>query len=412
MLPERNEKRPRLRAPCLLAVLFLLYIGYVGLHPLAKLYHCTKSVLTAECPPSDYIDAVDELYSGMLSTEQNQALLQNKGTYINLNGFLAKLLGQPMMNKRVTLKNGHLSEVNSHHKSQEEIEATARNIASLAQAQKQNGRQFLFVMTPSQISKYEDLLPAGYTDTTNETVDALLALLAQKGVACLDLRECMHAEGITQADAFYTTDHHWNPQTGLWAYARILQTLDRMGCISPVDPDFTDADRFEIVTFENTFLGTSGRRTGIYYAGLDDSIFLIPKFDTALTVTIPNLGLELTGRYEDVAYRNDEELDFDNPDYFQYSAYSLYGWGDRGLIQWRNENAPDNARVMLIGDSMGNIPFSLMSLFFTSCDELDMRYYSGDFSKHFSDYQPDIIIMEASPGQALAPNTQYPYVPE
>lgn len=411
MVQNLLKKARGLRAAHVLAAAFLLYIGFVGLYPLTPLLEYTKAVVKAEISPTDYVDKIDELYYGMLSTEQGPPLLQNKGTYINLNGAMAKLLGQPMMNERVRLKNGHLSSVVSWRYSQADIEATARNITTLAQKQAGEGGQFLFVLSPSQISKYEDLLPTGYTDTMNETADTLLQLLSREGVPCLDLREQMHAEHMTNADAFFITDHHWKPQTGFWAYTKILDALAAAGAIDPVDTFYTDSSHYAFVTYPDTFLGSSGKRTGIYYAGVDDSIFIQPRFDTEISLTIPDRELELTGRYEDVCYNTEDALNPENPDYFQYNAYGLYGWGDNGLNQWRNEQAPDSSRVMLIGDSFGNVPFSLMSVYFSSCDELDMRYYSGDFMQHYAQFQPDIVILEATLDQAVAENTGYPFFP-
>lgn len=408
---ELLKKAQKLGPAQLLAAAFLLYIGFVALYPLEPLKNDTKSLLKGEISVSAYMDRIDEMYDGMLSTEQAQPLLQNKGTYINLNGAMAKLLGQPMMNERVKLKNGHLTSVVSWRHSQEDIEYTAHNITRLSQMQQKNGGQFLFVLAPSQISKYEDLLPEGYTDTMNDTSDTLLSLLDQNGVAYLDLREALHKDQISNADAFFVTDHHWRPQTGFWAYTKILSALEESGAIASVDGFYTDSSHYDFVTYPNTFLGSSGKRTGICYAGVDDSIFIQPKFDTEITLSIPDRELELSGRYEDVCYNTDDPLNPDDPDYFQFNAYGLYGWGDNGLNQWRNKNAPVDANVMLIGDSFGNIPFSLMSLYFSSCDELDMRYYSGDFQAHFRDYQPDIVILEATLDQAVAENTCYLFSP-
>ena len=408
---ELLKKARKLRPAHLLAAAFLLYIGFVALYPMEPLKNDTKSLLKGEISVSAYMDRIDEMYGGMLSTEQDQPLLQNKGTYINLNGAMAKLLGQPMMNERIKLKNGHLTSVVSWRHSQEDIEYTAHNITRLSQMQQKNGGQFLFVLAPSQISKYEDLLPEGYTDTMNDTSDTLLSLLAQNGVAYLDLREALHKDQISNADAFFVTDHHWRPQTGFWAYTKILSALEESGAIASVDGFYTDSSHYDFVTYPNTFLGSSGKRTGICYAGVDDSIFIQPQFDTEITLTVPDRELELTGRYEEVCYNSEDTLNPDNPDYFQFNAYGLYGWGDNSLNRWRNENAPDNSKVMLIGDSFGNIPFSLMSIYFSDCDELDMRYYSEDFQRHYQDFQPDIVILEATLDQAVAENTCYSFFP-
>ena len=234
-----TKLRRKLTAAHLLAVSFLVYILFVSLAALPEFLYHLGGAFYWETGYTHFIETVDQQYSGMLSTDTDAPLLQNKGSYINFNGAMARLLGQPMMNDRVLLKNGHLSHVVSKAPEPEEIQAAAENIIRFSRRQTGTGGSFLFVMAPSQISKYEDLLPAGYTDTTNDTADTFLALLEEAGVDCLDLREEMHAEGISSADAYYTTDHHWTPQTGFWAFGKILQKLEAMGAISPVDPLYT-----------------------------------------------------------------------------------------------------------------------------------------------------------------------------
>ena len=95
-------------------------------------------------------------------------LLLDKGSYIDLNGLMANLLGQPMMNDRVTLKNGHLDSPQSDAPDPEEIRNAADNIIRFRDVHADNGGDFLFVVVPRQLSKYEDLLPTGYSDTNND----------------------------------------------------------------------------------------------------------------------------------------------------------------------------------------------------------------------------------------------------
>ena len=223
----KHALKRKLRAGHILSALFLFYIFYVGLAALPQLLVNTSETLRNGKLNSSYIKKVNDQYEGMLGTESWYPLLQNKGTYINFNGLMAKKLGQPLMNERITLKNGHLFYVDSKTPDPEEILHAADNIIRFHDAHTASGGNFLFVMVPSQISKYEDLLPAGYTDTTNDTADAFLSLLEQAGVPYLDLREEMHKDGLTVTDDYYSTDHHWKPQTGFWAYTKILKSWSR-----------------------------------------------------------------------------------------------------------------------------------------------------------------------------------------
>lgn len=412
MLQSLLKKRKSLKASHALTILFLVFIVYVGLAALPEFLFNTGSTFYWKNSLRHYIQTVDEQYEGMLTTEKDNALLQNKGTYINLNGLMAKLMGQPMMNERVTLKNGHLTSLVTSAPDSAQIQSTADNIARFYQKQTENGGHFLFVMVSSQIGKYEDLLPTGYTDTTNETADQLLALLDEAGVPYLDLRESMLEDGLTTADSYFTTDHHWLPQTGFWAYTKILDKLEELGAIGPVDPFYTDVKNFQFQTYEDSFLGSSGKRTGVYYADVDDSIFIVPEFDTDISITIEERNLSLRGRFEDICYNTDVNPDYTDPDFLNDNMYGLYGWGDTQVTQWRNETAPETGRFMLIGESFGNIPFSLMSLYLSSCDEVDTRHYSGDFTAYYENYAPDTVVMEVNVDQAIAEITNYPYFPE
>jgi len=389
-----------------LSVLFLGYILVVGA---AELPQCFENILTSLKTGTLPIAALNEQYEQMLDTDKDVSLLQNRGTYINLSGFMANAMGQPLMNERVKLKNGHLASVSTESIAPAVLEDTARNVIFLSKKQAEIGGQFLFVMCPTQVSKYEDLLPPGYSYPYNDAADQLIALLRNESVACLDLRDSMKDAGMTHDQAFLVTDHHWTSQTGFWAYGEILQKLAGMNAISAVDPFFIDENNFEYVTYEEAFLGSSGRRTGRYFAGVDDVTFLKPAFATNISISVPARSLDLTGRYEDICYNTDVSLDYEDPDYFNTNPYGLWGWGDTPITHWRNESAPEDKKCLLIGESFGNIPFSLMSLYFTSCDELDMRYNTDDFPSYFYDYQPDIVVLEVCVGNTISENTQYPY---
>lgn len=383
----------KFRPAHLLAALFLVFMAYVGAAALPGFLINTGKALQNPTDPLGYIRKINDQYSGMLETEGSPPLLQHKGSYIDLNGFMANLLGQPMMNDRVTLKNGHLASLVSKTPDPDDIQNAADNIIRFADAHRKNGGELLFVMVSSQISKYEDLLPTGYTDTTNATADAFLSLLEAAQIPFLDLREEMHKEGMSVTDAYFATDHHWKPQTGLWACGKILEKLQKMGAMEPVEPFYTDPGSYTFETYKNTFLGSSGKRTGRFYAGTDDSIVLKPNFETEISLSIPFRDLELTGRFEDVAYNRDAYHNYENPDFYNENVYGLYGWGDMPISRWRNEKAPVDQKFLLIGESFGNIPFSLMSLCISSCDEVDLRHFEEDFPAYYDSYQPDTVII-------------------
>ena len=401
-----------LNPPALLALCFLGYIFWTAGAVMPSLLVLLGNSLEEKPDLGSFIRSIDERYEDMLSLEQETPAAINKGSYIDLNGLMANILDQPEMNDRLLLTNGLLGGTGGAEPLVEEIAYSAENITRLAQKQVEAGRTFLFVMTPCKVSNHENTMPTGYWDTTNESADILLGHLRENGVACLDLRDTMAAEGIAWEDAFYITDHHWNEQTGFWAYQKLLEQLSAMGAIGAVDPAYASEDAFDFTVYPRTNLGSDGKRTGIYFAGVDDSTFIAPKFDHTISVELPQHGIFHEGLYEDVAYYPGYNEDFNDPDFFNYSHYGVYGWGNNPITHWRNINAPESKKCMLIGDSFGNIPFSLMSLYFESCDELDMRFYEDDFQQHFETYAPDILVLMFNPDHTTFENADYPYFPE
>lgn len=407
---QKKHLKETIRPVHVLAVAFLIFVFYVGMAAFPEFLIQTGECIQDREIGSPYIKKIDEQYSGMLGTNSEYSLLQNKGTYIDFNGLMAKNLGQALMNERVKLKNNHLTRVISETPDPEEIRNAAETIIQFHNAHTATGGNFLFVMAPSQISKYEDLLPVGYTDTSNATADAFLAMLKEAGVPYLDLREELQKEGISITDAYFATDHHWTPQTAFWAFGKIMGKLEQIDAIAPMDPFYTDPDNYTFETYEDTFLGSAGKRTGIPYAGLDDSIFIRPNFDTDISIQIPQRKMQLQGPYEKICYNTDVQHNFEDPNFYQENCYGLYGWGDTEITHWRNEHAPEQSKFLLIGESFGNIPFSLMSICLGSCDEVDLRTFSEDFKDYYDSYRPDTVVLEFNIRYVVSEYTSYPYL--
>jgi len=386
-----------------MAVIFLAFIFVVGtvnlpsvaVHAATYLRDKPYSALTVK-------DTIDEEYKNMLTF--SGGILRNKGDYIDLNGAMARLMGQRGINERVKLDNGHLVTLINPI----DVTPAVTQLTALYEKQAERGKAFLFIMSPTQMPKYEDMLPAGYTDYSNQNGDILLAELAQNGVPTLDLREAMQADGIDHTQAFFATDHHWTPQTGFWAYTKIIERLQQDGHMPIVNSRYTDIGQFDTDIYEDWFLGTAGKRTGQYYAGVDDFAIIKPKFDTYLTVDIPSAYIAKEGSFAHIAYN----MDAFKLDYYQSNPYGIYGHGDSALTDYRNAAAPVDMKIMTIGDSLTNVTFTFLPLVFTTCQELDMRYYTDDFAAYYDEYDPDIMLVLIHAGTPVQMNTTYDFFGE
>jgi len=382
-----------------LALAFLLYIAYIGITALPPALAGVVASRTSNPGILAARSAMDAEYKAMLNF--SDPLLANKGTYINLNGLMARSLGQRYMNVRIRLQNGHLAGVIS----QRDVSPAADELIKLHNRVAADGKAFLFVLAPSQISKYENLLPVGYEDFSNQNSDDLLARLRQADVPVLDLRDAMHNDGISHADAFFVTDHHWTPETGLWAYTKIVERLTADGTIPAVDFMYTDLAQFRSEVYRDWFLGSSGKRTGRFFAGADDFSIVTPLFDTSLSVSVPSREVYKQGSFAEISYDHTANA----KDFFVAGPYTGYGHGDEGFTAYRNALAPVDMKLLSIGDSFGNIPFTFLPLVISSCDELDMRAYTDDFAQYYETYDPDIVIVLVNNETVVQENTTHPF---
>ena len=68
---------------------------------------------------------------------------------------------------------------------------------------------------------------------------------------------------------FFATDHHWKPETGLWAARHILRFLrDDYGW--PVEPENLSPEKFDYAVSHGRFLGALGKKITLSRARPDD----------------------------------------------------------------------------------------------------------------------------------------------
>ena len=389
-----------------LSIIFLAVIFYVGAASLPSTISEFSYFLNTE--ETDIITVrndLDTAYRNMLDFDGEYPV--NKGAYINFNGLIARLMGQRFMNERIKLDNGHLTQLTR----KQDATFAAAQLTKLCNSQKENGRDFLFVIAPFQVPKYDDIVPAGYIDYSNQNSDALLEMLRENGVPILDLREEMKNEGIDHSDAFFVTDHHWTPETGFWAYTEIINSLTLSGTIDPIDRKYTDINEYDIEIRKDWFLGSSGKRTGSYYAGVDDFSIIVPRdpdWGKEVSLEFPNSTTIIQGSFRDILfYHSKMETE---PDYFIANPYGWYGLGDRAVKQYRNSGAPTELNMFVIGDSFALSTFPYLSLIASSLDDFDMRYYDDDFKEYYNENLPDVIIILVTAHGAISENTTYDFV--
>lgn len=324
--------------------------------------------------------------------------LPGKEAWVTLNGGVQKLLGRREVNERYRLDNGQLTYVIPEL----DMSSIAANTADFAGALEERGVPFLYVNLLFKVDEEDKQLPPGVEDYSNENADSFLALLDAAGVDNLDLRKLEKAEGLDHYSLFFGTDHHWTPETGLWASHRIAQALGERDPDLAVDLSLLDPANYDKEVLEGVFLGSHGRRVGTWYAGLDDLSILAPRFATRLRFSVPSEGLVREGSFEETMLFPEKLTD---GDLMNSSRYDVYCGGQYDLLRVENLLGGNGKRLLVLQDSFSLVVIPFLSLGCESVDYLDLRLWDGDLLAYVEETKPDMVVVLYNPGALEDNNT-------
>ena len=220
----------------------------------------------------------------------------------------------------------------------------------------------LYVMAPNKMS-----LSEGGDNPVADNLDDFAALLAARDVPVLDLRNSMATQGLTMENAYFHTDHHWLPETGLWAAGEIAGALG-------LDTALLETDNYTFTTYDDLFLGSEGKKVGRYFTplGLDDFSMITPNFDTHLTVT--DYTGTRAGAFIDTVL---VQKNLHTEDAYLANPYVVYTGGDYPLQTIENHLYEGGERILVIRDSYACVVTPFLSLTAGEVHTVDVRYWTG-----------------------------------
>jgi hypothetical protein len=400
-------KVKKIRHTHVLAVVFVFILIYVGSAVLPDAIGNARAVLGNDHANFGVAllslkETLDYDYREILYY-RDRYTLRDRGTYIDLNGLAARVMGQRLMNRVIKLDNGHIFDPTIRIY---DITVSASRLTALYERQRQYDRDFLFVLAPHQVSIFEDLMPAGFSCYANLNADNLLEALRANGVPVMDLRYELYRDGISHADAFFVTDHHWLPETGFWAYTKIFEYFVSEGILEPVDSRYTDINEFTIEVFEGRFMGSNGFRVGRFFAGVDDFRLVYPAFETDFFAEKPWEDFAMRGSFYDLLL----EHQYNVPGFFTASQYRVFLPETYMIVH--NDSAANSQTILTLHDSFGDACIIFFPFMARTNHFLDMRQFHDNFEAKYYDLSPDIIIVLITPDQIYTPITRYNFFNE
>ncbi|HAS38478.1 MAG TPA: hypothetical protein DCS04_07780, partial [Ruminococcaceae bacterium] len=189
----------------------------------------------------------------------------------------------------------------------------------------------------------------------------------------------------------FKTDHHWKPETGVWASGKIAEMLNGKFGYS-LDTDIGNLENYNVDVYEKYCLGSQGKIATLTYADPEDISLVYPKKSTSFTVQYDNDAAK-TGAFEDVMFNRN----YLNKDYYNNSAYSTYINGNKTITRIKNNDCKNGKKILIIGGSYNKCVVPYLSQDFESTELLDRRYFDGSILNYIDKTKPDVVLVAYTP---------------
>jgi len=364
-----------------------------GVRLLSVLFVLTVLLFTALNVPA-LISAVSENAPDSLAALRNciddgyQDDFSYKNDFINLNGLVARVEGKTLLNDRLRTKDGWLLALEGS-RSEATANTEAQQLNAFAQTVTQTGADFAWIQIPYKFDGSATQYPM--SNACNELSDSVRDSLTANGVNVLDLKQAMQDAGLDFYSGFFRTDHHWTTQRAKWAFETTMTYLhEQFGCA--VDEQWMGDENWQEDFYPNQYMGSDGRRVGIYFAGVDDFTLIYASDDVSpdYTYLMPMRRMVKRGSFANALLST---RSLGKPNYFKHNNYGAYLYSDTGVACIQNPLAVNQTRVLLLKDSFSLPLAAYLSLEFSEVILLDLRYTEGITAADvLAAFDPELVL--------------------
>ena len=278
----------------------------------------------------------------------------------------------------------------------------AGQIIALRDFCNRQGLAFLDVVALHKTDPQGRELPAGMEDHCYDNADQFIHRLAARAVPTLDLRNSPLPDFCSNYyDLFFRTDHHWRPETGMWAAAEIVKAVNQQ-CRLAAPAGLFALSNYTVRIYPRYFLGSLGRKVTLAYTHPDDFSLVVPNFNTDLELSIPGKHFLRRGTFQEALI--DPSYLTGKPPYYTQSTYDTYLQGDNAQLRITNYLKPDGLKILVIKDSFANVVMPFLALAAREVDALDLRHFTGSVYSFIEQTRPDVVIVLYA-AESLRPRT-------
>ena len=283
------------------------------------------------------------------------------------------------------------------------VDATGRahSLKALLDVLAPEGRSLLYVQLPRKIDRESEMLPRGFAqDFSHESIDGFLKALDSSGVPFLDVREMLDSTPEDVQRNFFKTDHHWSFDGAFKVFPKIAEALAlSAGAESDDIATYVSPDAWERKRLPRRFLGYDGRRTGVLFAGTDEMFYYVPRFKTAISMTVPRQEVSREGVFEKSVMNF---LHAAKPSsMLRDGGYLIYG-NNFDHVTYVNALAPVKKRILVAKDSFSIPLVAWLATIFERVDALDFRHYDKmTLAEAARTFESDVVAVMHNPAPVM-----------
>lgn len=371
----------------LTATIFIIIIFIFGIGTLMK---CDKITLLKD-------KSIEENITQIETTVQDN--FKSYNNWININGLFQRIMGMTVIQDAGNTNVYKLDNKQIIYNLEKiDVDNYFNSIKNLKRVADKNEIDFMYVQLPFKVQS-QDNMPVGVETYGNYNADELVKMIKYEKIPCIDLREIIDDKDVDYSDLFFDTDQHWKPKTAFWAAKIISNRLDEDYGYK-IDYGKFDLNNFYIDTKKDWFLGSLGKRTGSWYAGVDDFDIITPKFYTDYKFYSLSRDGSEEYRYGDFEETLLKKEFIEKKDYFNINTYAGYTGGDYALNTVINNNAPNDKKILLIRDSFSCAMMPYLTMGVKEITTIDLRHYKKESLIEYIDKNSDnydMIIVAYNP---------------
>ena len=272
------------------------------------------------------------------------------------------------------------------------ISEAEEKLLELSTVCKEAGSHFAYISFPSK-SDSRTLFSTYGVDTNSEEVRKdFLQRLSSHNIPLLNVRHQLEADGYNKKDYFYKTDHHWTVPAGLYS-ARLIANFLNDSFGYSLRSDLLDTSLFTFQVYKNIWLGETGRKASLTWAGtLDDFTEVFPNYNTHLQTGTYFGSYDKKGSFSMFIDKSGYN---GKTDKYTYSAHYSYRKNIEPPV-WIHNDDVEGKKILLVIDSFSVAVIPFLSLTTSDIAVWDIRKpkTKNGLYQFIRDNHFDVVLVE------------------